>query len=68
MKYVVFAGYEGRYKFESNSRNARRHIINGGYDRVRIETKSGKFVCEGIRYTDCIVVTTIADINERKRS
>lgn len=49
MKYVVF---EGMNKFESNSRNVRKHIQDGGYDRVRIETKNGKFVCAGRRDWD----------------
>lgn len=57
-KYIVI---EGRNRFESNSRNAKQHLIDGGYDYVRIETKSGKFVCEATRYEDGIVVNANPD-------
>lgn len=49
MKYVVF---EGMNKFESGSRNARKHISNTTENYIRVETKSGKFVCEAWRYAD----------------
>ena len=50
MKYVVHYGY--RNSIESNSRNAKQHLINLGGDSVRIETKSGKFVCSATRWGD----------------
>ena len=58
MKFVV---YEGCNKFESNSRNARKHIIDGGYDRVRIETKTGKFVCAARRDGDGSITVWTTD-------
>ena len=50
MKYVVHSGY--RNSIESNSRNAKQHLINLGGDSVRIETKSGEFVCAATRWGD----------------
>ena len=50
MKYVVHYGY--RNSIESNSRNAKQHLINLGGDSVRIETKSGEFVCSATRWGD----------------
>ena len=50
MKYVVHYGY--RNSIESNSRNAKQHLINLGGDSIRIETKSGEFVCSATRWGD----------------
>ena len=50
MKYVVHYGY--RNSIESNSRNAKQHLINLGGNSIRIETKSGEFVCSATRYAD----------------
>ena len=50
MKYVVHYGY--RNSIESNSRNAKQHLINLGGDYARIETKSGEFVCSATRWGD----------------
>ena len=58
MKYVVHYGY--RNSIESNSKNTKQHLINLGGDSVRIETKSGEFVCTATRYADgSISVCTI---------
>ena len=49
MKYIVKYGMNA---IESNSRNAKRHLRNLGGEYVRIETKSGKFVCSATRRGD----------------
>lgn len=49
-KYTIL---EGANQFESESRNVKKHIQEGGYNKVTIiESKTGKFICEGIRYAD----------------
>ena len=56
MKYIVRYGMN---KTESNSRNAKQHLIDLGGDYVRIETKSGEFVCSATRWGDgTITVST----------
>ena len=50
MKYVVHYGY--RNSIESNSRNAKQHLIGLGGEYVRIETRSGEFVCSATRWGD----------------
>ena len=37
---------------ESNSRNAKQHLRNLGGEYVRIETRSGEFVCSATRWGD----------------
>lgn len=65
MRYTIF---EGMNRFESNSRNARKHLIDGGYDEVIVvETKTGKFVSRAIRYVDAIVVSTEAGREDIER-
>lgn len=59
MKYIVRYGMN---EVESNSRNARQHLIDLGSDYVRIETKSGKFVCSATRWGDgTITVSTTGE-------
>ena len=56
MKYIVKYGMN---KTESNSRNAKQHLIDLGGDYVRIETRSGEFVCSATRWGDgTITVST----------
>ena len=56
MKYIVKYGMN---KTESNSRNAKQHLIDLGGDYVRIETKSREFVCSATRWGDgTITVST----------
>ena len=56
MKYIVKYGMN---KTESNSRNAKQHLIDLGSDYVRIETISGEFVCSATRWGDgTITVST----------
>ena len=49
MKYIVKYGMN---EVESNSRNAKQHLIDLGGDYVRIEAKSGEFVCSATRWGD----------------
>ena len=49
MKYIVKYGMN---KTESDSRNAKQHLIDLGGDFVRIETRSGEFVCSATRWGD----------------
>ena len=49
MKYIVKYGMNA---IESNSRNAKQHLCDLGGDYVRIETKSGEFVCSATRWGD----------------
>ena len=49
MKYIVKYGMN---EFESSSRNAKQHLCNLGGEYVRIETKSGEFVCSARRGGD----------------
>ena len=49
MKYIVKYGMNA---IESNSRNAKQHLRNLGGEYVRIETKSGEFVCAATRGGD----------------
>ena len=49
MKYIVKYGMNA---IESNSRNAKQHLIYLGGDYIRIETRSGKFVCSATRWGD----------------
>lgn len=49
MKYIVKYGMNA---IESNSRNARKHLLDLGGDYVRVETKSGEFVCSATRWGD----------------
>ena len=49
MKYIVRYGMN---EIESNSRNAKQHLCNLGSEYVRIETKSGEFVCSARRAGD----------------
>ena len=49
MKYIVRYGMNA---IESNSRNAKQHLIDLGGDYIRIETKSGEFVCSATRWGD----------------
>ena len=59
MKYIVKYGMNA---IESNGRNAKQHLRNLGGDYVRVETKSGEFVCAATRYADgSIVVCTTED-------
>ena len=37
---------------ESNSRNAKKHLRDLGGEYVRIETRSGEFVCSATRWGD----------------
>ena len=56
MKYIVKYGMNA---IESNSRNAKQHLCNLGGDYIRIETRSGKFVCSATRWSDgTITVST----------
>ena len=56
MKYIVKYGMN---KTESDSRNAKQHLIDLGGDFVRIETRSGEFVCSATRWGDgTITVST----------
>lgn len=59
-KYIVI---EGKNSFESNSRNVRKHINDGGCSKVTVlDAKSKKFVCEGIKQADGhISIRTKAD-------
>lgn len=55
-KYTVM---EGANIFESDSRNARKHLKEGGYNRVDVfETSTGKYLCTGIKNDERIVVST----------
>lgn len=57
MKYIV--KYEMN-EIESNSRNAKKHLRDLGGNYVRIETKSGEFVCSATRWGDgSVTVCTI---------
>ena len=59
MKYIVRYGMNA---IESNSRNAKQHLIDLGGEYVRIETKSGEFVCSATRWGDgSITVCTNED-------
>ena len=59
MKYIVRYGMN---KTESNSRNARQHLCDLGGDYIRIETRSGEFVCSATRWGDgSITVCTNED-------
>lgn len=49
MKYIVKYGMNA---IESNSRNAKKHLLDLGGDYVRVETKSGEFVCSATRWGD----------------
>ena len=49
MKYIVKYGMNA---IESNSRNAKKHLLDLGGDYVRVETKSGGFVCSATRWGD----------------
>lgn len=49
MKYIVKYGMNA---IESNSRNAKQHLRNLGGGYVRVETKSGEFVCSATRWGD----------------
>lgn len=49
MKYIVKYGMNA---IESDSRNAKKHLRDLGGDYVRIETKSGEFVCSATRWGD----------------
>lgn len=49
MKYIVKYGMNA---IESNSHNAKKHLRDLGGDYVRIETKSGEFVCSATRWGD----------------
>ena len=49
MKYIVRYGMNA---IESNSRNAKRYLHNLGGEYVRIETRSGEFVCSAARCGD----------------
>lgn len=49
MKYIVRYGMNA---IESNSRNAKQHLRNLGGEYVRIEAKSGEFVCSATRWGD----------------
>ena len=49
MKYIVKYGMNA---IESNSRNAKKHLRDLGGDYVRVETKSGEFVCAATRWGD----------------
>ena len=49
MKYIVKYGINA---IESDSRNAKKHLRDLGGDYVRIETKSGEFVCSATRWGD----------------
>ena len=49
MKYIVKYGMNA---IESNSRNARQHLCDLGGDYIRVETRSGKFVCSATRWGD----------------
>lgn len=56
--------YKVSYKdgtFTTDSRNARMWLRELDTDRVTVTTTSGKFVCEGIRYIDGVVVNTIPE-------
>ena len=37
---------------ESDSRNAKKHLRDLGGEYVRVETKSGEFVCSATRWGD----------------
>ena len=57
MKYIV--KFHGINAIESNSRNAKQHLRNLGGDYVRIETRSGEYVCSATRWGDgTITVST----------
>ena len=58
MKYIVRYGMN---KIESNSRNAKQHLCNLGGDYVRIETKSGEFVCSATRWGDGTITVSITE-------
>ena len=49
MKYIVKYGMNA---IESNSRNAKQHLCDLGGNYVRVETKSGEFVCSATRWGD----------------
>lgn len=49
MKYIVKYGMNA---IDSNSRNAKKHLRDLGGDYVRVETKSGEFVCSATRWGD----------------
>lgn len=49
MKYIVRYGMNA---IESDSRNAKQHLLNLGGEYVRVETKSGEFVCSATRWGD----------------
>lgn len=59
MKYIVKYGMNA---IESNSRNARQHLCDLGGDYIRIETRSGEFVCSATRWGDgSVTVCTSED-------
>ena len=49
MKYIVKYGMN---EIESGSRNAKQHLCDLGGNYVRVETKSGEFVCSATRWGD----------------
>lgn len=49
MKYIVKYGMNA---IESDSRNAKKHLRDLGGEYVRVETKSGEFVCSATRWGD----------------
>lgn len=49
MKYIVKYGMNA---IESDSRNAKKHLRDLGGEYVRVETKSGEFVCSATRCGD----------------
>lgn len=47
------------YSFGSNSRNARKHLMENEADIIRVyKQSSGEVVCSACRLMDCILVGT----------
>lgn len=63
-KYIII---DGLNKFESNSRNAKKHLQNTTENEVVVVTKNGKFISRAIRYCDDIVVSTIPTNDDVRR-
>ena len=58
MKYIVKYGMN---EIESSSRNAKQHLCDLGGNYVRIETRSGEFVCSATRWGDGTITVSTAE-------
>ena len=58
MKYIAKYGMNA---IQSNSCNAKQHFYDHGGDYIRIETRSGKFVCSATRWGDGTITVSTAE-------